>query len=45
VAKVPMMALARELVPFLIGLFAVLVLITLVPATVTWLPRLLMGTS
>jgi C4-dicarboxylate transporter, DctM subunit len=43
VAKVPMMALARELVPFLIGLFAVLVLITLVPATVTWLPRLLMG--
>ncbi|MCW5644707.1 MAG: TRAP transporter large permease [Rhodoferax sp.] len=44
VAKVPMMALARELLPFLIGLFTVLGLITLVPATVTWLPRLLMGT-
>ena len=43
VAKVPMMALARELLPFLVGLFAVLMLITLVPATVTWLPRLIMG--
>ena len=43
IAKVPMMALARELVPFLLGLFAVLVLIMLVPETVTWLPRLVMG--
>lgn len=43
VARVPMMVLAKELVPFLASLFAVLALITVVPALVTWLPNLVMG--
>jgi len=43
VARVPMMVLAKELVPFLASLFAMLALITAVPALVTWLPGLLMG--
>lgn len=43
VARVPMMVLAKELVPFLASLFAVLALITVVPALVTWLPDLIMG--
>lgn len=43
VARVPMMVLAKELVPFLASLFAVLALITVVPALVTWLPDLVMG--
>jgi tripartite ATP-independent transporter DctM subunit len=45
VARVPMMELARELVPFLISLFAVLALITVMPALVTWLPNLVMGAA
>ena len=43
VARVPVVELARELVPFMISIFAVLVLITFVPGVVTWLPRLIMG--
>jgi tripartite ATP-independent transporter DctM subunit len=43
VARVPMMVLAKELMPFLASLFAMLALITAVPALVTWLPGLLMG--
>ena len=34
---------ARELVPFMISIVAVLVLITFVPGVVTWLPKLIMG--
>ena len=44
IARVPMMELARELVPFLVSLFVVLALITVFPALVTWLPQLVMGT-
>ncbi|HSV51470.1 MAG TPA: TRAP transporter large permease [Burkholderiaceae bacterium] len=40
VAKVPMFELARELRPFLLAILAVLVLITVLPGMVTWLPRL-----
>ena len=43
IAKVNVVELARELVPFMISIFAVLVLITFVPGVVTWLPRLVMG--
>ena len=43
VAKVSVIELARELVPFMISIVAVLVLITFVPGVVTWLPRLIMG--
>jgi len=45
VARVPMMVLAKELVPFLGSLFVVLALITAVPVLVTWLPDLIMGTG
>lgn len=45
VARVPMMVLAKELVPFLVSLFVVLALITAVPVLVTWLPDLIMGTG
>jgi TRAP-type C4-dicarboxylate transport system permease large subunit len=40
VGKVPIVELARELVPFILSIVAVLILITYVPAFVTWLPRL-----
>ncbi len=40
IAKVPVFELARELRPFLLAILAVLALITVAPATVTWLPRL-----
>jgi tripartite ATP-independent transporter DctM subunit len=43
VAKVSVVELTRELVPFMISIFAVLVLITFVPGVVTWLPKLIMG--
>ncbi len=43
VARVPVVELVRELVPFMISIFAVLVLIIFVPGVVTWLPRLIMG--
>lgn len=43
VARVPMMVLAKELLPFLASLFVVLALITVVPALVIWLPDLVMG--
>lgn len=40
ISKVPVFELAREIRPFLLAILAVLVLITTVPATVTWLPKL-----
>ncbi|HSV34596.1 MAG TPA: TRAP transporter large permease [Ramlibacter sp.] len=40
VAKVPIFELAREIRPFLVAILAVLVLITVVPGMVTWLPRM-----
>lgn len=43
VARVPMMVLAKELLPFLASLFMMLALITAVPALVTWLPGMVMG--
>ena len=43
IARVNVVELTRELVPFLIAIFAVLALITFVPGTVTWLPKLIMG--
>lgn len=43
IAKVSVVELTRELIPFMISIFAVLVLITFVPGVVTWLPRLVMG--
>jgi tripartite ATP-independent transporter DctM subunit len=43
VAKVSVVDLARELMPFIASIFVVLVLITFVPGFVTWLPNLVMG--
>jgi len=40
VAKVSIVELTRELVPFIVSIFLALVLITYVPGFVTWLPRL-----
>ena len=43
VAKVTMIQLTRELIPFIVSIFAVLILITFVPPMVTWLPNLILG--
>ena len=43
VARVSIVDLARELIPFIASIFVVLVLITFVPGFVTWLPNLIMG--
>ena len=43
IAKVPVIRLAWELVPFMVVLGAVLILITYVPGLVTWLPHMIMG--
>jgi len=43
IAKVPVVRLAWELVPFMIILGVVLVLITYIPGLVTWLPNLVLG--
>jgi C4-dicarboxylate transporter, DctM subunit len=37
----PLRAIAREVMPFLVVMLASLLLITLVPGLVLWLPRLL----
>jgi TRAP-type C4-dicarboxylate transport system permease large subunit len=37
----PLRDIVREVLPFLAGMIAILALITFVPATVLWLPRLL----
>jgi tripartite ATP-independent transporter DctM subunit len=43
IARVPLLVLARELVPFIAAIALVLVAITVVPGLVTWLPTLVMG--
>ena len=43
IAKVPVVRLAWELVPFMIILGVVLFLITYIPGLVTWLPNLVLG--
>jgi tripartite ATP-independent transporter DctM subunit len=43
IAKVPVVRLAWELVPFMIVLGVVLLLITYIPGLVTWLPGIVMG--
>ena len=43
IAKVPVVRLAWELVPFMIILCVVLILITYIPGLVTWLPNLVFG--
>ncbi len=43
VSNVPVGPLSRELVPYLVGLFIVLGLITYIPILVLWVPNLLMG--
>jgi C4-dicarboxylate transporter, DctM subunit len=43
IADVPVVRLARELAPFIAVLVGVLLLITYVPALVTWLPSAVMG--
>jgi tripartite ATP-independent transporter DctM subunit len=43
IAKVPVVRLAWELVPFMIVLAVVLGLITYIPGLVTWLPNLVLG--
>jgi len=43
IAKVPVVRLAWELVPFMIVLGVVLMLITYIPGLVTWLPSVVMG--
>lgn len=44
-AKVPVESVARECLPFIIGLMGVLVVITYIPATVLWLPDLVYGAA
>jgi C4-dicarboxylate transporter, DctM subunit len=41
VAEVPLRDIVRDVLPFLFGMIAVLFLITFVPETVLWLPRLM----
>jgi C4-dicarboxylate transporter, DctM subunit len=43
IAQVPVVRLARELVPFMLILGVVLMLITYIPSLVTWLPNLVLG--
>jgi tripartite ATP-independent transporter DctM subunit len=43
IAQVPVVKLAWELVPFMLVLGVVLILITYIPALVTWLPFLILG--
>ena len=43
IAQVPVVRLARELVPFMLILGVVLMLITYIPGLVTWLPNLVLG--
>jgi C4-dicarboxylate transporter, DctM subunit len=43
IARVPVVRLAWELVPFMVILSVVLILITYVPSLVTWLPNLVLG--
>lgn len=43
VTRVPVGALFRELWPYLLGIFLVLLLVTYVPALSIWLPNLLVG--
>jgi len=45
IANVPIARLVRELVPFIAALMIVLLLITYIPALVTWLPERVMGVS
>jgi TRAP-type C4-dicarboxylate transport system permease large subunit len=40
IAEVPLTALVREVLPFLVAMLGTLLLITLVPDLVLWLPRL-----
>ena len=41
ISGAPLRAIVRDVLPFLFAMLAVLALITFVPATVLWLPRLL----
>jgi tripartite ATP-independent transporter DctM subunit len=45
VAKVSIVDLTRELIPFIVSIVTVLVLITFVPGVVTWLPQAIMGSG
>jgi TRAP-type C4-dicarboxylate transport system permease large subunit len=41
IAEVPLRDIVVDVLPFLFGMLVVLVLVTYVPETVLWLPRLL----
>jgi C4-dicarboxylate transporter DctM subunit len=43
IAKTPVMTVALECVPYIIGFLVVLLLITFVPQLVLWLPDLVYG--
>lgn len=45
IGKLPMLSVARAIVPFLLCNLAVLMLVTYVPAVSLWLPNLLMGSN
>ncbi|MBZ5486534.1 TRAP transporter large permease [Halomonas aquamarina] len=45
IGKLPMLTVARAIVPFLLCNLAVLMLVTYVPAISLWLPNLLMGSN
>ncbi|WP_447955800.1 TRAP transporter large permease [Vreelandella sp. EE7] len=45
IGKIPMLSVARAIVPFLLCNLAVLLLVTYVPAISLWLPNLLMGSN
>ena len=43
IANVPLEKLYKEIMPFLIPLIGVLLIITYFPATVLWLPKIVLG--
>ena len=43
ISRAPIVAVTREVMPFVMGFLVVLLLITLVPSLVLWLPDLVYG--
>ena len=43
ISRVPIGALSRELLPYMLGIFAVLLAVTFIPDISLFLPRLIMG--
>jgi C4-dicarboxylate transporter DctM subunit len=43
VGRIPVWTLARELMPYIAALIVALAIVSFFPATVTWLPNIMMG--